>query len=54
MQGREYNYDVVLKGFGYAFLIGNILTSWRIFINKGMVWWPLVTAPVHYLWISPM
>lgn len=54
MQVREYNYDVGLKGFGYAFLIGNILTSWRIFVNKRMVWWPLITAPVHYLWISPM
>jgi hypothetical protein len=35
-------------------MIANVLTTWRIYVNKAMVWWPIVTFPVHYLWISPM
>lgn len=52
---REYNYDVVLKGVGYSALVGNVLLSWRIFVTKGMVWWPLViAAPATYFYITPL
>ncbi len=52
---REYNYDVILKGAGYSALVGNVLLSWRIFVTKGMVWWPiLLAAPAVYLYVSPL
>lgn len=52
---REYNYDVVLKGLGYSALVGNVLLSWRIFVTKGMVWWPLLVAvPATYYYITPL
>jgi len=40
---------------GYSILVGNILLSWRIFVTKQMVWWPIVVAiPATYLYISPL
>lgn len=54
-KSREYNYDVVLKGAGYSALVANVLLSWRIFVTKGMVWWPLlVAAPATYFYITPL
>jgi hypothetical protein len=53
-QLREFNYDVRLKGAGYAFMICNVLMSWRIYVNKAMVWWPVLTIPLSYAIIAPM
>ena len=50
----EYNYDVRLKGAGYALLISNVILSWRIYVNKGMVWWPLALAFPAYFAVTPM
>jgi hypothetical protein len=44
-----------LKGLGYSLLVANVLLSWRIFVTKGMVWWPLVAAvPATYFYVSPI
>lgn len=51
---REYNYDVILKGIGYSIMFSNLFLTWRIFVNKKMVFWPLALIPVSYVFISPM
>ena len=50
----EYNYDVVLKGIGYSLIVANVLISWRIYVNKAMVYWPLWTVPVNYYLLAPV
>ena len=52
---REYNYDVILTGLGYSFMAANAVMSWRIFVKKRMVWWPLaVITPAAYMYFSPL
>lgn len=52
---REYRYDVQLKGAGIAFMISNLVYSWRVFVTKKMVYWPfIVVIPVAYAYINPM
>ena len=40
---REYNYIVNIKGAGWGFFIANIAWTQRIYANKRMVVWPLLT-----------
>lgn len=35
-------------------MIANVLISWRIYINKAMVWWPVLTIPLSYAIVAPM
>lgn len=51
---REYNYDVRLKGLGYSIMAANLVYSWRIFVNKRMVFWPAAIIPVAYYMITPV
>ena len=43
-----------LKGAAYACLIANIVLSWRIYVNKAMVWWPFALTYPTYLAITPV
>lgn len=45
---------MILKGVGYSLLIANVILSWRIYVNKAMVLWPLATVPLSYMFISPV
>lgn len=35
-------------------MIANLVLSWRIYIRKSMVYWPLAIVPVAYYFISPV
>ena len=41
---REYNYDVLLRGFFYSFFAGNLATTMGIFLTKRMVYTPFPIA----------
>ena len=43
-----------LKGAAYAILLANIVLSWRIYINKSMVWWPMTLCFPSYFAIKPL
>lgn len=39
---------------GYSIFLANVILSWRIYVNKAMVYWPLAIIPASYPFISPM
>ena len=51
---REYNYDVRLKGLSYSIMAANLVLTWRIFVNKRMIFWPAAIIPAAYYLITPV
>ena len=43
-----------LKGAAYALLLSNVILTWRIYVNKGMVWWPLALVFPSYFAVTPL
>jgi hypothetical protein len=50
-EDREYNYDVFLTGLGYSIMVSNLAITWRTFIRRRLVIWPLAAIPLTYFFI---
>ncbi len=52
---REYRYDVTIASVAYGFFCANVVSVWRMWMVKKMVFWtyPVVTL-LGYLYYQPV